>query len=302
MRVRIWSSCLAGLALGPLACGSEGIVTLGRAVPDPLFGDGGRPVAALNTTTDEDSPTLTEDLLEIYFTSRGSGLGDRDVWFAQRSDRADAFGMPRLVMQASSPADEVSPAISRDGLTLWVGSDRLGGVGELDIWQVRRASRQASWEDPTNVTQLNSPSDDIPRPLALGGRLMPLASRRDDPRYLQTYLAVRSSDSVPFERVDPVDELWLPGVAMSGGFLTEDGLLLFFDREVSTRGDLYLAWRRSTSERFRPALALDALNSEADDRAPWINSEQTRFFFASDRDLDRGLDILGTTLDLPRFE
>ncbi len=301
MSARPSSRWLGGLLAAPLGCSAE-MVTLGRGLPDPAFGDTGQPVKALNLrSTDEDSPTLTEDLLDIYFTSRRSGLGKRDVWTAHRERREDAFAEPNLVDAASSADDEVSPAISRDGLTLWVATDR-SGRGDLDLWRTERATRESPWGQLAPVDELNSPSDDLPRPPAQGELVMPLASRRDDPRYLQTYFAVRPATNTPFRDIVPVDELWLPDTAMSGGFLTEDGLLLFFQREVALRGDLYVAWRGSTRERFQPPLALNALNTDADERFPWINIDQTRFFFASDREIDQGLDILATTLDLPRFE
>jgi len=203
MSARPSSRWLGGLLAVPLGCSAE-MVTLGRGLPDPAFGDTGQPVKALNlSSTDEDSPTLTEDLLDIYFTSRRSGLGKRDVWTAHRDRREDPFGEPIPVEKASSTDDEVSPAISRDGLTLWVGTDR-SGRGDLDIWRTQRASRQSDWGELTPVDELNSPFDDIPRPPAQGELVMPIASRRDDPRYLQTYFAVR-----PATRTDAAPSITL---------------------------------------------------------------------------------------------
>jgi hypothetical protein len=293
------ASALGG-AVGCLcACSASDLVTLGRAVPDPQFGDPGRPLANINSALTDQTPTLTADLLEIYFTSyRSPGPGQGDIWHARRSSREEAFGEASLVSELSTPSRDVSPAISRDGLTLWLASDRPGSSGGLDIWKSERASLDEPWGGVQLVPDLNSTSDDLPRPLAQDERMMPLASKREG-GVLQTFLATRASRDAPFE----VEPLGLQSAAgMAGGFLSEDGRLLFFHRGADG-GDLYLAWRRSTAEPFAdPPLALETVNSLSVERDPWVSADQTRFFFSSDRQADTGFDILATTLDLPVFE
>lgn len=294
------SAALVLLAMGG-GCGADAEVTLGRAVPDALFGDEGRVVANINGSAEESSPTLTADLLEIYFSSGRDGLGSGDVWWARRSDRALAFDPPELLAATSSADREVSPVISADGLTLWVGSDRPGGSGGIDIWQAERSARGADWGELRNVSELNSARDDLPRPLGHGELVMPLASRRGDRNY-QTYLARRPSADAPWVAVDAVDALWLEGSAMLGGFLTSDGLQLFFHRETSTSAELFVSWRRSPRAPFVELLPLTALNVGPRQRDPWISADETRFFFTSDRQVEGGFDIYATTLDLPRLE
>lgn len=295
------SAHLVLLMAAGAACGPDAEVKLGRAWPDPLFGDEGRVVANVNGSAEESSPTLTADLLEIYFGSARAGLGGGDVWWARRSDRALPFEPPELLAAVSSADREVSPVISADGLTLWVGSDRPGGGGGIDIWQAERPSRAADWGELRNVSELNSSRDDLPRPLGYGERMMPLASRREERNY-QTYLARRAGAAAPWAAVDAVDQLWLEGSAMQGGFLTDDGLQLFFHRETSTSAELFVSWRRSPSEPFAELLPLTALNVGPRQRDPWISADETRFFFTSDRQPEGGFDIYATTLDLPRFE
>jgi len=281
------------------ACSSDDVVTLGRAVPDPQFGDEGRPLANINSAVADQTPTLTEDLLDLYFTSyRPTGPGQGDIWHAQRASREEAFGAASLVSELSTPSRDVSPAISRDGLTLYLASDRPGSSGGLDVWKSERFSRDGVWSPPEPVPDLNSGSDDLPRPLAQGERVMPLASKRDG-GVLQTFLATRASPEAPFE----VEPLGLESAAgMAGGFLSEDGLLLFFHRGADG-GDLYLTWRHSPAEPFDDSpLLLEVVNSLSVERDPWVSSDQTRFFFSSDRQPGTSFDIFATTLDLPVFE
>lgn len=294
----------AALALLPLiACSADDLVTLGRAVPDPRFGDQGRPVAGLNDGSEQTAPSLTEDLREIYFTSIREGTGKGDIWCARRSSRVVAFDRAEVVNGVSTTAQEISPVIARDGLTLWIGSDREGTRGGLDIWRAERASRNAAWGALRNVTELNSTSDDIPRPLAQGELVMPLASRRDGAEY-QTYLARRPLLDAAFGPPERLELQPEEGGGIAGAFLTEDGRVLLFHREGSDGGDLYLAWRRSSRESFQrqDVLPLTGVNTTALERDPWLSADQTRFFFASSRLTGRGFDIFATTIDLPVFE
>jgi hypothetical protein len=299
---RAGARLLVALAAPLVACSANDVVTLGRAVPDPHFGDEGRPVLGLNDAQDQTAPSLTEDLLEIYFTSIRGGTAKGDIWCARRRTRVAAFDAAEFVDSVSTTAQEVSPVISRDGLTLWIGSDRDGTRGGLDIWRAERGSRNSDWGQLRNVSELNSASDDIPRPLAEGELVMPFSSRRDGAEY-QTYLARRPSLGAAFGA--DIVRVELPraaGGGIAGGFLSEDGRLLFFHREGSDAGDLYLAWRRSARESFQNVLPLDGVNTLALERDPWLSADQTRFFFASSRSSGRGFDIFATTLDLPVFE
>jgi hypothetical protein len=292
------------LPLLALACGADAVVTLGAGGPSLAFGDGGQRIRYINEESSEEfDATLTRDLLEIYFISdREGGVGVKDVWYALRRSRMDPFDAPVLLVEASSPLEEASPAISPDGLTLWVGSRREGGQGGMDIWQISRPSRGEPWSEATSVAELNSPADDLPRPLGQDETLMPLASDRDGTQY-QTYLARRAGPGAPFESIEPLSYLWEAGSSMEDAFLTEDGLLLFYKRApLGQPGDVYLAWRASTDRQFRDPVALDAVNSPADDRDPFLSADRIRFFFASSRRDDLALDIYATTVELPEFD
>jgi len=58
--------------------------------------------------------------------------------------------------------DDNHPAISKDGLSLYITSNRPGGVngksftGFVEIWVSQRASRDADWGPPVNLDAFNS--------------------------------------------------------------------------------------------------------------------------------------------------
>jgi hypothetical protein len=51
----------------------------------------------------------------------------------------------------NSPFNDAGPAISKDGLSLYFGSDRPGGFGGFDIWISQRAGLEAPWDSPINL-------------------------------------------------------------------------------------------------------------------------------------------------------
>jgi hypothetical protein len=238
----------------------------------------------LSTEGENDNPTLTSDLLEIYFTSdRGGGPGAMDVWRAERARITDPFGEPELVSAVSTDAYESSSAVALDGRTLWVGSEREGGQGELDIWVSERATRDGAWSEARVVPELSSPEKDIPRPLGFGGRIMPLGSQRDSPGTYRTYFARFTGGG--FEAPEPVPELILPDGGTVDGFLTDDGRRFFFTLGLTEdEGDLYIARRAASDRPFEEPEPLADLNTDGDERDPWLSPDGARLFFASNRD------------------
>jgi hypothetical protein len=289
---------VAALASALAACSGQ-TLTLGNKMPPPYTFEVPQIVEELRETVRTDNPTLTADLLEIYFTSeRVSGNGD--VWYARRSSRSQRFISPQPVAEVNTANFETSAAISADGLTLWFGSDRPNGVGSTDIWVVSRASRSDPWSTPPqNVNELNTAGEDIPRPPGQHGLVMPLASKQTPQSVYQTYLAERASSGALFGDPVLIAELAEPDLSTVDGFLTDDGLTFFYSRSplqlltdagpvvdggALPTADLFVAWRRSLNEKFSYPQPLDDLNTPGDERDPWLTPDGSTLYFTSDRD------------------
>jgi hypothetical protein len=230
----------------------------------------------------DDNATLTANMLVVYFTStRGENA---DVYRAERASIDLDFGEPDLFTFTQIDGNTSSPAISLDGRTLWVGQERDGGVGEIDVW-VTTTTDGLDWSSLRNVTELNSPAKDIPRPPAGAGLVMPLGSQRAgiDLDY-RTFLASRTSASGVFRMPQPIPELE-NGRRVVDGFLTEDLTMLFYSSgDGEDEGDLFVVRRATPSDPFGPPEPLTDLNTmEWDERDPWISPDLTRFFFTSNR-------------------
>jgi hypothetical protein len=99
------------------------------------------------------------------------GRGE-ELWFAQgdlvshlrRSTRltGGSFTAPEAIPELEEANGEGAIASSRDGLTLYFGSRRDGGVGDVDIWIARRQSRNGKFTFITSVPSASSTAAEAP--------------------------------------------------------------------------------------------------------------------------------------------
>lgn len=247
------------------------------------------PIAELSSDDEDDNPTLTADLLHIFFLStRGDSA---DVWTASRSSPTDVFGPAEVVDAINTEKAEASPAISLDGLTLWVGQERDAGLGGDDVWAISRSSVSSAWSAPANVTALNSSADDIPRQPGFQGLIMPLGSRRGLDGLFHTYFASRTSVDAEFGTPQLLSELVFDDRSTVDAFLSADGLMLYYASSTSaSANDLYVTTRTSRDAPFGTPVPLADVNSpENDERDPWVSPDGTTLFFAASNDGDRDL-------------
>ncbi|OQX69268.1 MAG: hypothetical protein B6A08_06145 [Sorangiineae bacterium NIC37A_2] len=253
-----------------------------------------RPLVEINAEQKDDNPTLTDDELLVCFTSkRPTETGGTDVWCSERSSTSEPFGEPREQSSLNTPGFESSPSLGADGLSIWIASDV---DGDMDILVAFRSDRGSDWGPLQPVAELNSTADDLPRPLARGGRLMPLSSRRDHSQYW-TYLAERPSLEEPFGEPRLIEELAEEGRSFVDGFLLEDGLTLFFTMvEEGGKGDLYVARRESLDAPFSEPEEVRGANTDSEERDPFVSADGMRLYFSSDRDGE--LDLFVADLEI----
>jgi hypothetical protein len=274
---------MVGLLLPLWAAGCDGrLVVLGEAAPSPFQFSEPRLLGELGAAAKTDNPSLTADLLEIFFTSeRGPSA---DIFSAERARADMPFGAPRRVDALSSEGVETSPAVMPDGLTLYWSSDRPGGLGDLDVWVATRTQRGAAWSAPQNVRALSSPGKDLPRLPGQHGTIMPLSSDRQLRNYYAILFATWSAQEREFTRPEPVPELQFERASTVDGFLTDDGLTLFYvTGPAFGPADIYVAARRSTADPFEHFTPLTGINTASDERDPWLSPDGSRFYFSSDR-------------------
>jgi hypothetical protein len=118
----------------------------------------------VNSTTDEQDPSISKDGLTLFFDSdRPGGSGDWDLWMTTRLTTEDDWGIPvNLGSAINSPQDEGFPRISADCLELYFSSKRSGGLGRTDLWVTKRETINSPWLEPVNLgPTVNSSSGDF---------------------------------------------------------------------------------------------------------------------------------------------
>jgi hypothetical protein len=87
--------------------------------------------------------SVRRDGREIFITSNRTGSVGLDIWVATREDSSDRWSTPVNVgTPVNSVYDDGSPALSRDGRTLYFFSTRPeGGSGGRDIWFTTRQTQ-----------------------------------------------------------------------------------------------------------------------------------------------------------------
>ena len=123
--------------------------------------------SGVNTAQDEAGPEYFEDeetgVITLYFSSnRPGGLGGNDIYAStlnENDDEDGTFGPAVLVTELSSTFDDQGPAIRRDGMEIFFGSNRPGSIPAppglpsqaVDLWVSTRASTSDQWSTPVNL-------------------------------------------------------------------------------------------------------------------------------------------------------
>ncbi len=99
-------------------------------------------LGTLNTTSADYFPVVSKDGLELFLTSNRAGnLGPPstfDIWVSTRQSTSEAWSAPINLASVNTPYNEMRSALSWDGQTMILGSNRPGGLGLNDLWQYQR--------------------------------------------------------------------------------------------------------------------------------------------------------------------
>ena len=205
---------------------------------------------------------------------------------AQKIDEIDGNSS-----ELNTPFLDGCPIQSPDGLSLYLASNRPGGVGLLDIWVARRESRHDPWGAPENLGEpVNSAADDFcPTPIRGGGLFF--VSREALPgscglgdiyftRYNRNHgwSEPQHLACAPDGPNSALDEQG-PSYVEAGGEAQ-----LYFSRSSSTvAGEVYVA-RGLAGSTFGPATPVSELNDPAaNDIQPNVRKDGREVVFSSNR-------------------
>lgn len=259
---------------------------VGEGSVDAGLGLWGTPVMIAELDAgDADNPTLTADMLEIFFdSSRTGGAGVADIWTSTRASVTASWSAPVNVAALNTGSVDEFPEISPDGLTLFFSSTRpTGNLGQTDIFVTTRPTRASAWSAPTRVVELSSMGFDNSATASADLLSIYLSSDRVADR--EIYVASRASTGATWSTPTSITELSDPGDD-GGAFVASGGRLLVYDSyRAGGMGsqDLWQATRASTAVPFDPPSPLAELNTPSRDSDAWLSPDLHTMIFSSDR-------------------
>jgi len=136
-------SCIDGLTLfldssRPGGSGGQDLWITRRATIDDPWGEPVNLGPTVNSSGFDAAPISSPDGLMLFFMSgRSGGYGFFDGWVTRRSNIEDDWGIPvNLGPMINTSNLDGCACLSPDGYTLYFMSDRSGGYGSHDLWQV----------------------------------------------------------------------------------------------------------------------------------------------------------------------
>jgi hypothetical protein len=179
---------------------------------------------------------------------------------------------------------ENHPFLSKDGLSLYLTSDRTGSMGSQDLWVAPRACEDCAWETPVNLGPvINTASLDAGSDLSNDGHSLYFFSNRPG--------GVGGNDVYASHRDNTGDDLGWETPQLLGSevnSLADENAPTFHDNQLYfTRGnpglqqqDLYVVPIKRDGEIGGPAVALSDLNHPAaNDAAPTVRTDGKEIFF-----------------------
>ena len=129
----------------------------------------------VNTSASEVQPYLTRDGTTLYFVRTVPGA---QVIFRAMGSITAGFANPSPVAELHGPSNDTDPVVSADGLTMFWGSDRPDGMGDVDVWQAQRTKSDGPFGTLVPVRSVNTPGFDSPSDVSADGCRLYLTSKR----------------------------------------------------------------------------------------------------------------------------
>jgi hypothetical protein len=243
-------------------------------------------VSSLDTAQSEQSVWFSPDEKTVFLTSirpDAGGGASFDIFSGSRAQLADPFGVLTLTANINSTANDEYPVLTADGLTLYLGSTRAGGLGSDDIYVATRGSTAADFGALSLVTNLNTSSHESPTWLSADGNTLYLQSDRVAPFGIYRSLRVGGTFQTPVA----VAEL-NSASGEANAILSSDQLVVYFGSlragtGTSGQTDIWMATRTTPAGTFTSPTPLTTINSSADDWPLWVSPDNCRLYLGSDR-------------------
>lgn len=224
-------------------------------------------------------PSLAIGCLALFLSACGSNNGPATF--------SNATKLSNSVNSAESVTD-AGAEVSDDHLTLYFQSNRSSSSGGFDIYASTRASTADAWGTATNVSALNSTSNERGPTISADGLTMIFGSDRAGGQGgMDLWASTRASTADAWGAPANIGATVNTSANESGPSLSSDALTLYFHSDRaggSGNDDIYVATRAFTTDPWGAPTNLGATVNSADfDTAPEISSDGLTLYFQSTR-------------------
>jgi Tol biopolymer transport system component len=182
--------------------------------------------------------------------------------------------------------------MTRTGLSLYFGSPRPGGFGNVDIYVSRRERTGDPWGEPQNLgPNINTASIDNCPLVTPDGRFLIFLSNRPGSAGIDLYVAWRKDkrDDLAWTTPVPLAALNSPFDDVPGSVFEDEksgDLVIYFSSNRPGGPGSYDVYRSRTrgDGTLRPPMLVEELSSPAQDLFPTVRKDGREIFLSSDRD------------------
>jgi hypothetical protein len=154
--------------------GISRLYTAKRAAASGPF-SGTTALTTLNSNDYTANPFVRGTGSEIWYVNETAPLLGIDIWHATL--QAGVYVGTKLAV-VNTNAEEYAPIVTKDGLTLFFGSDAKAALAGINVYVATRPSTAVDFGAPTLLTSVSSGSDDQPTWVSVDGCRLYLASDR----------------------------------------------------------------------------------------------------------------------------
>lgn len=247
----------------------------------------------INSADMEQAPAPSPNGLSLYFTSSrtAGGQGGNDIWVTQRGISGGPWGPAQnLGTTLNTSSNDTVTNISRDGLKMFITSNRAGGSGGPDLYISTRTdpNNDFGWSAPANLGPIiNSSGQDV------GGVYVNDLPKGQAWLYFWSDRAETGLGNL-YKAADNLDGTFLPPVLVNelnstaserGIAISPDGLEAFISSNrlgPPTVFAIFVSTRATTLSPWNTPVPLAGLNSGSTSQ-PALSYDGTLLYMSSNR-------------------
>ncbi|NIP25430.1 MAG: hypothetical protein GWN67_13760 [Phycisphaerae bacterium] len=188
------------------------------------------------------APWVSPDNLRMYYFAQSE---NPVLWQLKVSERAadnDPWPQGSDISELNLLGKIYKPGLTGDELTIvFTSYDIAGGQGGYDIWMATRPDMNSPFENVTNLSEINTASNDGNPYISPDGLKLYFHSDRNGPA--QLFKATRNSLTEPFGNIEHLSFFDTPAGSSVSPSLSSDGTALYFIRALTGQTtDIYVSY------------------------------------------------------------